>query len=637
MSPSIQTPPKRPSPHASPPYHNIGARHGEHAKPALDGQQTPLPELMTITSKLQEQGQLDEAVGLYQSWILKADSPHKHIACFNLGTILSAMHNYEQARQAYQQALDLAPGFSQANLNLGHQFEHLKQYDDALAQWQIVIERYDTDPSGTTIELYIHALNNSARLLEQERELERAEALMVCSLNGNPNQPDVIQHYVHIRQKQCKWPIYQPVGQVTLNQMLMATSALATMGLSDDPALQLLSAYSFVSRKVSPDAKGVLFKPKPSSASGRKIRVGYLSGDLCLHAMGLLIPELLELHDRNRFEIFGFCWSREDNTPERQRLLNALDKYVRIADQDDLSAARTIAANDIDILVDLHGLSSGARPEILGFRPAPIQIGYLGLPATSAVPGVDYMIGDPYVMGPEYQAYCTEKPMIVPVCYQVSDRQRNVAPTPDRATYQLPENAFVFCSFNNNHKFTETLFGCWMQILNDVPNSVLWLLADNKWSQENMLRCADKFGVDRNRLIFAPRVAPAEYRARIRLADLFLDTFPYNAGATASDVLWVGTPLLTLSGRTYISRMAGSLLTSVGLPDLITTSLEEYRRRAIELGLNPARVRSYRRYLDAEGHKSRLFDVPSLVKDIEAGFISLCEQSGRLPTKATTQ
>ena len=596
-----------------------------------------IAQAMTLAAQLQGQGKINAAIKVYESW-LESGQQLRHIALFNLGTLLGDSGAHEAACNAYKQALEVLPGFSRAQLNLGHQLEHLHRVDQALQSWSLVIDAYAEGASDVDQSLYLHALNNSARLLEQQRQLEHAEALMVRSLECDANQPDVIQHYVHIRQKQCKWPVYQPVGNVTHNQMLMATSALAMMGMSDDPAMQLLSAYRFVSAKVSPPAKTPLFDSDRIIAAGnRKIRIGYLSGDLCLHAMGLLVPELLELHDRTRFEVFGFCWSREDGTPERQRLVKALDHHVRINALSDTEAAELIAKHEIDVLVDLQGLSSGARPDILGLQPAPVQVGYLGLPATSAVPGVGYMIGDPYVTPPDYHPYCTERIMTVPGCYQVSDRKRTVAAIPDRPGCELPEDAFVYCSFNNNHKFTESVFSTWMQILDQVNNSVLWLLADNQWARENMLACASRHGVDASRLIFAPRVAPDEFRARLRLADLFLDTFPYNAGATASDVLWMGTPVLTLSGKTYISRMAGSLLTHVGLPDLITTSLDQYREQAIQLGRNPNRVKSYRRYLDEHGRSSPLFDTPRLVAGIEAGFEGLCQEHDRKACRRTAQ
>jgi predicted O-linked N-acetylglucosamine transferase (SPINDLY family) len=236
------------------------------------------------------------------------------------------------------------------------------------------------------------------------------------------------------------------------------------------------------------------------------------------------------------------------------------------------------------------------------------------------LPGVDHILADRFVMPPELLPYCTERPIYLPHCYQVSDRQRAVGAMPTRADNKLPDDAFVFCSFNNNHKFTPEVFHCWMRILQQVPGSVLWLLADNDTCRDNLLREAANQGVKPERLIFAPRVAPPDYLARFQLADLMLDTFPFNAGTTASDALWMGLPILTLAGRSYISRMAGSLLNAVGLPDLVTESLADYERQAVLLGRQPLRVASYKRYLAEHGRSSPLFDMPQLVRDIEAEF-----------------
>jgi predicted O-linked N-acetylglucosamine transferase (SPINDLY family) len=336
-----------------------------------------------------------------------------------------------------------------------------------------------------------------------------------------------------------------------------------------------------------------------------------------MHAVGLLTVELLELHDRERFEVWAFSWSREDGTPLRARIRKAIDHYVPLAGVDDATAAKAIADAGIDILIDLQGLTNGARPAILGHRAAPVQVSYLGFPGTCGIPGLDWVIADRFVMPAELQPFSTEKPIYLPNCYQVSDRQREVGAMPTRAQYHLPEDAFVFCSFNNNFKFTEDVFRSWMRILKQVDRSVLWLLADNEWAKDNMLREADAHGVARERLIFAPRVAPPDYLARFQLADLMLDTFPYNAGTTASDALWMGLPIVTLSGRTYISRMAGSLLTNVGLPDLVTFTLADYERLAVQLGSNPLRVASYKRYLAEQGRQSPLFDVPAMVRDLD--------------------
>lgn len=575
-----------------------------------------LAELLDNAGRLTQQGLPEASAKLYEHWIQHTASPLRHLACFNWGTVLDALGRPKEAEHAYRQALELAPNFTQAMLNLGHQLERQGRHDEALAQWRAIASQAATDAAG--LELRLHAINNSARLCEQLRRFDQAEAWLKLSLSLNPAQSGPIQHYVHLRQKQCEWPVYQPVGAVTHYQLLAGTSALAMLSATDDPALHMLAAQRFVLERVPKAPLAPLHATQPPR-SGR-IRIGYLSGDLHMHAVGLLTAELYELHDRSRFEVHAFCWSSEDGSPLRARLRSGFDKLWPIGGLNDAAAAQLIAQQGIDVLVDLQGLTSGARPAILGYRGAPVQVSYLGFPGTCGLPGVDWVVADRYVMPPQLLPYSSEQPIYMPECYQVSDRRREVGPTPTRAQCGLPENAFVYCAFNNNFKFTEDVFRAWMRVLHAVPGSVLWLLADNPWAQENMCRAAEAAGVARERLIFAPRVAPPDYLARLQLADLFLDTFPYNGGTTASDVLWMGLPLLTLSGRSYISRMAGSLLTHVGLPDLITTSLDEYERMAVHLGRTPARVASYRRYLVEQGRQSVLFDTPRFVRALEREF-----------------
>jgi predicted O-linked N-acetylglucosamine transferase (SPINDLY family) len=540
------------------------------------------------------------------------------VACFNWGAILGDLRRHAEAEAVYRMALAIAPQFAQARLNLGHQLEHQGREEEALAEWRTVYDNENPESLGTEpVALRLHGFNNAARLLEQQKRYDESEALMRRSLELSPRQSDVAQHYVHIRQKQCAWPVYDTFGEVTHNHLLMSTSLLGMLDESDDPALQLLTSQRFVHEKVAKVTEPPLHKGRQREG---KIKVGYLSGDLHMHAVGLLSAELYELHDKSRFEVHAFSWSREDGTPLRARLKAAMDSYTPLHTLSDRQAAEAIAAAGIDVLVDLQGLTSGARPGILTYRGAPIQVSYLGLPATSAIPGVDWILADRFVMPPESLAYYTEQPIYLPHSYQVSDRKRVANKAPTRTEAGLPEDGFVFCAFNNNHKMSEQVWRCWMRVLRQVEGSVLWLLADNPFAQANLVRVAAEEGIAPERLVFAPRALPADYLARFTLADLFLDTFPYNAGTTASDCLWMGTPILTRSGKTYISRMAGSLLTAVGLPDLITTTIEEYEQRAVQIGNQPARAASYKRYLAEHGHSSPLFDIPATVRDIEHEF-----------------
>lgn len=572
--------------------------------------------LLDRAARVHAQGGAAAAVGVYEVWLRESRSPMRHVAAFNYGVLLGELQRPDAAMAAYQQALALKPDFAPALLNIGHALERAGQPEAALASWQRVI-----DASDTALEMRLHGLNNSARLLEVLRRYPESEAQMQRSLLLQATQPSVIQHYVHVRQKQCAWPWYQPLGRVTPNQLLMGTSALAMMSVTDDPALQLLAAQRHVCERVAKPQGPALHTLVPRQEG--RIRIGYLSGDLHTHAVGMLTAELFELHDRSRFEVWAFDWTPDSAHPLRQRLKAAFDHHVPIGALTDAQASQVIAQCGIDVLIDLQGLTSGARPDILVNRPAPVQVSYLGLPGTSAIPGVDWMLADAHVMPPELLPYCTEKPIYVPRCYQVSDRQRDVGPTPTRAACGLPETGTVFASFNNTFKFSEEMFDAWMRILAGVDGSVLWLLADNDTARANMQDRARLRGIDAARLHFAPRVTPADYLARFKLVDLMLDTFPYNAGTTASDALWMGTPMVTRSGRTYISRMAGSLLTAAGLPELVTDNLADYERLAIQLGRNPLRLVHLRRYLAEEGRAAALFDVPGLVRDIEDAIAPL--------------
>lgn len=593
----------------------------EHGFMRTDVTDLSLTDLMAQAGVLSQQGQVPVAIALYRAWLaVRVADPLRYVALFNLGVLHGSLQQPQEAEPLYREALRLQPTLLQARLNLGHALENQGKLDDAVAQWQQVLDELAAVPQPD-VALQLHALNNLARALESAKRYDEAEAYMARSLQVEPDQSAVLQHYVHIRQKQCKWPVYQPIGDVTINRQLLSTSALAMLAAYDDPALQLLAARQFVHEKTQAP---VPRKPRRVRQAGERIRIGYLSGDLCMHAVGLLTVELFELHDRSRFEVFGFCWSNDDGSPLRERLIKAFDHHVRIGHLSDEQAAQVIEACGIDILVDLQGLTSGARPNILMQRPAgAVQISYLGLPGTSALPTVDYIIADDFVFPPELEPFMTEKPLRLPRCYQVSDRQRDVGPPLTRAACGLPDDRFVFAAFNNNYKITPEVFATWMRILTQVPDSVLWLMADNRWSEQNLRDQAQVQGIDPVRLIFAGRAFPAEYMARLALPDLFLDTLPYNAGTTANDILWMGTPILTCSGKTYISRMCGSLLTAVGLPDLITFSLAEYECKAVQLGRNPKIIEIYKQYLLQHKSKANLFDVPQLVSELESSFSGL--------------
>ena len=365
-----------------------------------------------------------------------------------------------------------------------------------------------------------------------------------------------------------------------------------------------------------------------------RIRIGYLSADYAGHATAVLLAELLEMHDRRRFEVFGYNIGSLDSSALGQRMTGSVDHFVDLSGVKDRDAARRIAADRIDILVDLKGYTKDSRPEILSHRPSAIQVNYLGYPATMGTPAIDYIIADAIVIPVEHRDFYDEAVVHLPNCYQPNDRQR---PGPDpaqtRARQGLPPTGFVFCCFNNNYKITPLVFSLWMKLLLDVPGSVLWLLMTDSQIERNLRREAVDRGVSPERLVFAPRVSFVDHIGRLALADLFLDTLPVNAHTTASEALWCGVPVLTCLGPHFVGRVAASLLTAVGLPEMITTSLADYEREALALARDPARLGALRAKLAGNRDTAPLFDTPRYVAGYEAALERMVEMrdAGRRP------
>jgi predicted O-linked N-acetylglucosamine transferase (SPINDLY family) len=545
----------------------------------------PLDELLQKANGLQGQGLRQEALTLYKIWIACTQSPSKFAALFNWGVMLAEQGETEAAEAAYRQCLALNPGLAQARINLGLMAERKGQFDEAIHMWRSVTESNTQTQASTDLQVF--ALNNIGRLLETRKQYEAAEQALVTSLLHSPRQPDALQHYVHLRQKQCKWPVLEALPNVRPNALLAATSPLAMLALTDEPAMQWLSAQSFLTRKYKLTehnlSSGKRYKHK-------KIRIGYLSGDLCTHAVGLLMADLIEAHDRQKFDIFAFDFSPEDNTAYRARLKQSFDHVIDVRALQDIQAAELILFHEIDVLIDLHGLSSGARPGILALRPAPHQGTYLGFIGTTAMPWIDFVITDTFALPAALTPYFSETPLyidgsVIPLHHEPVVRTDAVT----REKMGLPHEAKVMACFNNIYKITPEMFDCWMRILRQTPNSLLWLLDDNPWATDNLKKQAQKIGMQ-DRIVFAQRCSHAEYRERLCLANIYLDTFPYNAGSTARDVLDAHLPMVTCSGDTFISRMAGSMLHAAGLHELITETMEDYETRVISLVNHPNRL-----------------------------------------------
>lgn len=363
-----------------------------------------------------------------------------------------------------------------------------------------------------------------------------------------------------------------------------------------------------------------------------RIRIGYLSSDFHQHATALLMVEMLEAHDHLRFEVHAYSYGADDGQGMRQRLLSAFDCFHDITALDDLQAARIIHEDGIHILIDLKGYTAGTRSSVLTYRPAPLQVSFLGYPGTLGGGFCDYLVSDRFVTPVATAADYSESLACMPHSYQPHGRHAEIAPTPTRAAAGLPDDGLVLCCFNQAYKFTPAVFDIWCALLEQTPGSVLWLLR-NEHAEGNLRREAMQRGISPQRLVFADELPQPQHLGRLQLADLVLDTLPYNAHTTASDALWAGVPVLTCAGDTFASRVAGSLLHAVGLSELVTHSLADYAELAAALVADPMRLRSLRSKLARQRLDAPLFDVAAYTLSLEALYGAMWQrhQAGLLP------
>lgn len=396
---------------------------------------------------------------------------------------------------------------------------------------------------------------------------------------------------------------------------LVWTTPFVHATLVDDPAEQLAMARHCshnLASKVTP-----LSAPPATRRPGR-LRLGYLSGDFHQHATAILMAEMLEAHDRDRVEVTLYSHGPDDGTAMRARMVAACEHFVEVRHLSDDEAAQRIRDDAIDILVDLKGYTLDHRLQILARRPAPVQVSFLGYPGTTGAPFIDYVVGDPIVTPLTHAPHWSEKIAQMPVCYQPNDRQRALPPAPSRASLGLPEQALVLCGFNQPYKISPEVFDVWCALLHELPDAVLWLLQWNDVSVGHLQAEAAARGIEPQRLVFAPKVAPADHIARLQQADLFIDTWPCNAHTTASDALWAGVPVVTRTGEVFASRVAASLVHAVGLGELACASTPEYEARILALAADPAARAALRARLVAARDDSPLFDSARFTRDFEA-------------------
>lgn len=559
----------------------------------VDAKQLSLEQLFAHCEQLQLAGHAPQALAIYKAWLHNSQDALRFMAWFNYGSLLQSSGHPIEAIEAYKQCLALQPGFPQAHINMGLTLERLGQRDQALQQWSILVSRRLLK-DGPDQEMVTVALNHIGRVHEDLKQYELAEAALEQSLYINPKQTGVIQHWVHIRQKSCKWPVYKSLPGITQNDMLMATSPLAMLALTDDPVQQLLTAFAFVERTYGFKEE---FLSKGREYHHDRLRIGYVSGDLCVHAVGLLLPELLEGHDRTQFEIYGYDFSPEDGTPHRERLKKAFDHLRPIHPLTDRQVADLVMADEIDVLIDLHGLSSGARPGIFALHPAPKQGTYIGFIGTTGMPWFDFVIADRYVLPEELTKYFTEKPLYVEGSFIPLAAETTEARVATREEFDLPTNAFVMAAFGNVYKLNADILKCWFRILLEVPKAILWLMDDNDSTTAMLKKLAKSSNIPPHKIQFTKRAAHTEYRAKLALADIFLDSFPYNCGSTTRDVINAGVPIVTLSGKCMVSRMGGSILKSLDMDELITQNEKQYEALIVDLANDPERLLEIKRKL----------------------------------------
>jgi protein O-GlcNAc transferase len=548
--------------------------------------------MVNAANILQQQGRLEEASRLYRRAILvRPEGPSTYN---NLGCVLDTQGQTNDAIQTYREAIRLDPNYANAFLNLGNAYGKQKEY--ALAK-EAYRQSLQLNPSS-------RAATNA--LTEQMQHL--------CDWSEIYESANRVREMVVSKQP---WSLKDLVSPFSFTCLPTATTSAEQLRVATQWGSQFVRpAVPFYQLVVERNDELLNF-PSPV----KRVRIGYLSADFFNHATAWLISEMLEQHDRNRFEIFGYSIGKHDESHIGLRVIQAFDTFRDLSGMSHQEAAENIASDAIDVLIDLKGYTHGARTQILAYRPAPIQVNYLGYPGTMGVEFIDYIFVDEVVVPRDRAPHYREQLVYLPGCYQVNDSTDGpVAPLPLRRDWGLPEEAIVCCSFNSSYKYHPEMFAIWMRLLKANPRAVLWLLEHGPQIAVRMRKFAESFGVAGERLIFTESVPHQEHLARISLSDLFLDSYPVNAHTTASDALRVGLPILTLSGEAFVSRVAGSLLTTVGLPELIATSFEEYEDKAMQLLGNPDQIASLRKKLSYNVQHSELFNGKAFARKIEVAY-----------------
>jgi predicted O-linked N-acetylglucosamine transferase (SPINDLY family) len=587
-------------------------------------------------------------------------NPRYAEAFCNRGNTYKKLNLYQDAFKSFEQAIQLQPDLAEAFCNRGVLYIELKSFDLAIKDLEQAIfinpEYADAfynlgaafkflNDVPKAIHFYSQALSiepthaeacvNLANAYQATGQHDLALSAYDRVLNISAEFKFNLSTYLNLKTKLSNWTnfdseISQVDIDITLNKKISLPFHL--LGLLDRPDLHLIAAQTYAASECpSDDSLG----PIPLRPFDGKIRVGYYSADFHNHATAFLMAELFELHDKVKFEFYAFSFGPNINDDMRQRLSSSFHQFIDVNNTSDRDVAILSRQMGIDIAVDLKGYTQDSRANIFAKRCAPIQVSYLGYPGTMGVDYMDYIIADKVVIPEANQHFYSEKVVYLPHSYQVNDSKRVISERVfSRSEVGIPENAFVFCCFNNNYKILPDTFDIWMRILQSVPNSVLWLLDDNPTATSNLIKEAESRGVAGARLIFAKRIRLDEHLARHRLADLFLDTLPYNAHTTTSDALWAGLPVLTCTGQSFASRVAASLLEAIGLTEMITHNANDYEQKAIQLANTPIMLEQIKTKLANNRLSTALFNTQLFTQHIEEAYSQMFQlHQNHLPTQ----
>ncbi len=535
------------------------------------------------------------------------------------GSVLQNLLRRDDALAAYERALALNPQYVEALVNSGVLMREQHRHVDALTRFQRVLA---IKPEHET------ALGNCGIILTEFKRTEEAIAMFERLLAINPKYDWGLGLLVYERMHACDWTDYTRLAKEIVEGILQGQrtcKSLPLMAMSDDCAAHQLSARMFGMRfpqGAQPLWTGERYRHE-------KIRIAYVSPDLREHPVGHLMAGIFEHHDKARFETIAISLGVDDNSRLRSRMLAAFDKFIDARLMNSREIAELMRELEVDIAVDLAGYTADSRTDLFAHRPAPAHVNYLGYPGTLGLPYMDYIVADRHVIPPEHQRFYDEKVVYLPDAYLPTDGKLQIAErTPTRAECGLPEGVVVFCSFSHDYKINPPLFDVWMRLLQQVPGSVLWLMARGESAQRNLRREAEQRGVDPQRLVFATRVPRVEdHLARYRQADIFLDTHPYNAHTTAADALMAGLPVVTFMGGAFPARVAASLVHAMGMPELVADSMAGYEALALRLATHPDELKAIREKLARQRAEAPLFNTAEFCRNLEAVYTSIWHDS----------